>query len=287
MSRYFSLLRALFIYSITALLLTGCAQNPEGMLKRSANNKLFDTQGFDGGKRRPIYNKKYIATAKKNVISHNYDEDDYDYEEEVYDPALYHRDMYAKMAKKDLKRHKFAAKKKKYEENLNDESDDEYPDLYEGDVRLKDIPNRNIAAMEDEIRDLRKMLEEAKSTIEKQAAIISSGTEAMETKASHPAPAKKVENNKKAQDIVAPKIAPVKAQKAETVPAKLKENMEKKNTQSKAKKIEEKSSLTNQLLSRDSLLQATSDTDIASEVIKAVKTPAATTELSKPVAKSK
>jgi uncharacterized protein with von Willebrand factor type A (vWA) domain len=45
-------------------------------LKKSAGNKYFDTSGFEGSKRRPLYNKKYITMAKKNVVEFGYDEEE-------------------------------------------------------------------------------------------------------------------------------------------------------------------------------------------------------------------
>ncbi|MEY3197019.1 MAG: hypothetical protein RLZZ59_387, partial [Pseudomonadota bacterium] len=53
------MLKNLPLWIVAILLLTGCNSS----LQRSANNKIFDTRGFDGGKRRPLYNKKYIDRA--------------------------------------------------------------------------------------------------------------------------------------------------------------------------------------------------------------------------------
>ena len=63
------------ILVIIALLISGCS---EWSLKRSASNKLIDTKGFEGSKRRPLYNKKYINRAKRNMADNNYDEDEDD-----------------------------------------------------------------------------------------------------------------------------------------------------------------------------------------------------------------
>ena len=96
--------KIIFLFTILALTTSGCVTNPKGYMKKSANNKLFDRQGFHGGKRTPLDNKKYIAKAKRNVASGKYDDDeawdDVEYEEE--DVALANREIYRQMLKKDL-----------------------------------------------------------------------------------------------------------------------------------------------------------------------------------------
>ena len=57
--------KKVIIFTILTSFLSACVTGPEGYLKRSANNKLFDRKGFKGSKRAPLYNKKYIAQAKK------------------------------------------------------------------------------------------------------------------------------------------------------------------------------------------------------------------------------
>lgn len=96
--------KIIFLLTVLALITSGCVTGPKGYLKRSANNKLFDRQGFQGGKRTPLYNKKYISRAKKNVASGKYDDDEFwdDVEYEEEDIALANREIYREMLKKDL-----------------------------------------------------------------------------------------------------------------------------------------------------------------------------------------
>jgi hypothetical protein len=95
---------------------TGCS-NIE--FKRSANSKLFDTRGFDGGKRRPLYNKKYIDRAKQNIIMNDYDDEEFEsdgsYEQdETMDPYAMNLKMYNRMVKRDKARKR----------NIQDDYDD-------------------------------------------------------------------------------------------------------------------------------------------------------------------
>ena len=55
------MLKKIVIFSTLAMLLSACVTGPGGYLKRSANNKIIDRKGFKGGKRAPLYNKKYIS----------------------------------------------------------------------------------------------------------------------------------------------------------------------------------------------------------------------------------
>lgn len=91
------------ILIIMVLLISGCS---EWSLKRSANNKLIDTKGFEGSKRRPLYNKKYINRAKRNIVENNYEEEDDDGSDEmdeISDPASANRSMYKKMTQRERK----------------------------------------------------------------------------------------------------------------------------------------------------------------------------------------
>ena len=93
---------------IATSFLCACATGPEGYLKKSANNKVFDRKGFQGGKRSPLYNKKYISQAKKNIIKNNLDEDmDYDNDNEFSENTHPYRDnieMYKTMIDEDRER---------------------------------------------------------------------------------------------------------------------------------------------------------------------------------------
>jgi hypothetical protein len=104
------------IILVLPLLITACAIDPDGYFKRSANNKLYDSQGFDGQKRRPIYNKKYIDQAKKNIMENNVASADEEYDDdinELEDTYRRNREMYLQMVDQDI------AKREKREPQKN------------------------------------------------------------------------------------------------------------------------------------------------------------------------
>ncbi|WP_375326897.1 hypothetical protein [Candidatus Tisiphia endosymbiont of Nemotelus uliginosus] len=100
------MLKKIIINVLGLCLLSGCTDNFRGYFKRSANNKLIDRTGFEGRKRPPLYNKKYIATAKRNVVEENFDDEEEELlredETETINPTLRNRKMYLKMIKQDM-----------------------------------------------------------------------------------------------------------------------------------------------------------------------------------------
>lgn len=151
------------ILIIMALLISGCA---EFSLKRSANNKLIDTKGFEGSKRRPLYNKKYINRAKRNIVENNYEEEDDDGSDEMdemTDPATVNRSMYKKMTQKEMKRKALAKKEVTIEDSKV------YPELGKArsivDEAAKD---KSQEELQHEIRELKKMMAETKRDLAKQ-----------------------------------------------------------------------------------------------------------------------
>jgi hypothetical protein len=99
------MLKKAIILTLLTSLLSACVTGPEGYLKRSANNKIFDRQGFKGGKRAPLYNKTYVAQAKKNILNDNI-EDDMDDDEfnENENPSRDNIEMYKAMIDADLEK---------------------------------------------------------------------------------------------------------------------------------------------------------------------------------------
>lgn len=98
---------------ITAMVLSGCANDPSGYLKRSANNRLIDASGMHNSKRRPTLNREYIKRAKHNIANNNIDEEleelalreeDLDNFDEYADYKLLNREMYEEMLERDLQR---------------------------------------------------------------------------------------------------------------------------------------------------------------------------------------
>ena len=89
--------KTLFSLFILCLGLSACAKDPNGYLKRSANNKLFDRQGFHGKKRRPLYNEKHIKQAKENIKTGRTEELD----EEDMVGLQRNREMYEEMLEQE------------------------------------------------------------------------------------------------------------------------------------------------------------------------------------------
>ncbi|WP_425363071.1 hypothetical protein [Candidatus Tisiphia endosymbiont of Hybos culiciformis] len=146
-------------------LLSGCTDGFRGYFKKSANNKIIDSKGFAGGKRPPLYNKKYIATAKRNVMEENFDDDEGDllseYDTETINPTLRNRQMYIKMVKQDAEH----IERRK----LNQEK--EYPSLNSANDKVKRQNNdKNDKANSDlhkELEQIKSMLRETKKDLEK------------------------------------------------------------------------------------------------------------------------
>lgn len=108
------MLKKAITLTIITSLLSACVTGPEGYLKRSANNKLFDMHGFQGGKRSPLYNKKYISQAKKNILTNNLDEDLEEEQDDLYEdenPSQENIEMYKAMIAADMERKKKQNKK--------------------------------------------------------------------------------------------------------------------------------------------------------------------------------
>lgn len=102
------MLKKIIVIILGLFLLSGCSDSFRGYFKKSANNKLVDRKGFEGNKRPPLYNKKYIAAAKRNVVEENFDDEEEDllseYDTEKINPILRNRKMYLKMVKQDADR---------------------------------------------------------------------------------------------------------------------------------------------------------------------------------------
>lgn len=133
-----------------ALIISGCS---DWRLKRSANNKIFDTKGFEGGKRRPLYNKKYISKAQINVRDYNYDEDEIEEDnDEIIDPATMNRAMYREMLEKDR------ARKRKPRRASGMDYDDDYPRLADAKRSSLRADDKSEAQMQQELKEIKKML---------------------------------------------------------------------------------------------------------------------------------
>ena len=118
-------------------------------------------KGFDGGKRRPLYNKKYISKAQSNVRDYNYDEDDIDEDnDEVIDPATMNRAMYRQMLEKERSQRrgdKMNRDKSGYQQSFND-YDDDYPRLSDAKSKSMREDNKSDAQTQQELKEIKKML---------------------------------------------------------------------------------------------------------------------------------
>ncbi|MBP7189761.1 MAG: hypothetical protein KA998_00735 [Rickettsiaceae bacterium] len=138
-----------------AFLVSGCA---DFSLKRSANNRLIDSKGFHGGKRRPLYNKKYINQAKRNVKDGNYDDDYYDNKDndEELAPSERNRSIYKSMIERE--RRKAAAEGSYGSRNDAMEYDEDYPRLSDAKKRSASPDGKSEQEMRRELQEIKKML---------------------------------------------------------------------------------------------------------------------------------
>ena len=147
------MIKQILLLAGVILLITGCNGNN---LQRSANNKLFDTKGFDKSKRKPVYNDKYISRAKRNIVENNYDDEELDVDEpdEYVDPYTQNRIMYSNMVKND---------KKKRRGRNND-----YPDIgHARDIAKLDDRSDANSDLRQELNEIKTMLTSAKKDLTK------------------------------------------------------------------------------------------------------------------------
>lgn len=148
------MLNKIFVFFIFTLL-AGCSSTPEGYMKLSANNKIFDRKGFKGGKRLPLYNKKYISQAKKNVVNENYDEDDY--EDDLGETENISRDnieMYKMMIDND--------RDNKPRRNSNKRI---YPSIVNANDKINSHPKSNDLELREEIEKIKALLDDTKKDL--------------------------------------------------------------------------------------------------------------------------
>ena len=146
---------------LVASFLVGCSGNGFFVLKRSANNKIFDTKGFHGQKRAPLYNKKYIKQAKKNVVNSVYDEDDMEEDEvdpELRNPAQDNIYMYKAMAENDRNF------KKRANARYNG-LEEEYPRLADSKARYHDPSSNQNQELQKELKQIKALLEDARNSL--------------------------------------------------------------------------------------------------------------------------
>ena len=161
-----SMLKTAIIFTILTSFLASCATGPEGYMKRSANNKIFDRKGFNGSKRTPIYNKKYISQAKKNILNGEYEDDEVD-EDEFYEGEDISREnieMYKAMIDEDRARAQ-KGKKKKYRQKRTTRNNSTYPSIVDANNRLDPRSNADNLELREEIDQIKSMLNDAKKDL--------------------------------------------------------------------------------------------------------------------------
>jgi len=146
------------IFVLSIFLLSSCTTGPEGYFKKSANNKLFDTKGAKGGKRAPLYNKKYITKAKQNVANNEYADEDDEYDDllENENISQANKDMYRSILEQELES-KYIGKKPKEKQNKT------YPVLVRNSPRADDRYLEDNSALRAELDQIKTMLNETKN----------------------------------------------------------------------------------------------------------------------------
>lgn len=150
------MIKLLTIISMLCVL-TSCS-SINGYVKHSANDKTFDSKGFNAKKRAPMYNKKYIQRAKRNVEEQNFDQEHNTYNNDYYEPGELksyqqsNRKIYNDMLQMSKNKQAIETQKSRYKNNSSN---------------LKDFDqNKSVEVnLKNEIRAMKKMLEETQKTI--------------------------------------------------------------------------------------------------------------------------
>ncbi|MDP5109941.1 MAG: hypothetical protein NWP47_00960, partial [Rickettsiaceae bacterium] len=149
---------------IITSMLSACVTGPDGYLKRSANNKLFDMHGFEGGKRSPLYNKKYISQAKKNILTNNLDEDMEEDKDDLYEdenPSQENIEMYKAMIAADIERKNKRNKKSSWWGN-NKKKAQSYPSVADAKDSIDPKTHAQNLELKEELEQIKAMLNETK-----------------------------------------------------------------------------------------------------------------------------
>lgn len=156
--------KKIIILFLGVFILSGCTDNLRNYFQRSANNRLVDSKGFKGGKRKPLYNNKYITLAKKNIVENNLEDDEDEDDDsdnplrgEQIDPVKRNREMYLKMIKRDIARQKAEA----------GEYSDEDMTLSKANKKVRKDDSDKERKMQEELDQIKAMLRETKRDISK------------------------------------------------------------------------------------------------------------------------
>ena len=158
------MLKKAITLTIITSILSACVTGSEGYLKKSANNKLFDMHGFQGGKRAPLYNKKYISQAKKNILTNNLDEDMEEDKDDLYDdenPSQENIEMYKAMIAADIERKKQQNKKSSWWRS-NKKRTQSYPSVLDAKDSIDPKIHAQNLELKEELEQIKAMLNETK-----------------------------------------------------------------------------------------------------------------------------
>ena len=158
------MLKKAITLTIVTSILSACVTGPDGYLKRSANNKLFDMHGFEGGKRSPLYNKKYISQAKKNILTNNLDEDMEEDKDDLYEdenPSQENIEMYKAMIAADIERKNKRNKKSSWWGN-NKKKTQSYPSVADAKDSIDPKIHAQNLELKEELEQIKAMLNKTK-----------------------------------------------------------------------------------------------------------------------------
>lgn len=155
------MLRKAIVFTILTFLITGCVTGPDDYFKRSANNKIFDRKGFKESKRQPLYNKKYIAQAKKNILNGEYDDEELD--DEAEDISRENIEMYKAMIEEDLNSTK--QNRRGARGNNRSRANSAYPSIVAANDKLTPDTHDANLELKEEIAQIKSMLNEAKKDL--------------------------------------------------------------------------------------------------------------------------
>jgi hypothetical protein len=129
----------------------------KGYIKKSANEEVFDRKGFQGKKRMPIYNRKYIDRAKANI------EEGYLEDKEEVDNFYYEPNELKPYYQSNRRMYQDMVEMNENKQNLSYKRKNSYPRLSDIEKSYKDDANQE--SLKSEIRSIKKMLEETKEKL--------------------------------------------------------------------------------------------------------------------------
>lgn len=141
------MLKKVITLIITTSMLSACVTGPDGYLKRS-----------------PLYNKKYISQAKKNILTNNLDEDMEEDKDDLYEdknPSQENIGMYKAMIAADIERKNKRNKKSSWWDN-NKKKAQSYPSVADAKDSIDPKIHAQNLELKEELEQIKAMLNETK-----------------------------------------------------------------------------------------------------------------------------